>query len=94
MDVAAMTGQSNGNCGGTAYSWHPADDRKSDARVPNTGVPNAGVPNAGVIVLIHGLGLTRGTWDGHLSALRQRHDVLTYDLAGHGESDMPRGPRD
>ena len=45
MDVAAMTGQSNGNCGGTAYSWHPADDRKSDARVPNTGVRNTGLAN-------------------------------------------------
>jgi pimeloyl-ACP methyl ester carboxylesterase len=89
MDEAAMTGQSNGNCGGTAYSWHPAHDRSSDARVPDTGMADAGV-----IVLIHGLGLTRGTWDGHLPALRQRHDVLTYDLAGHGESDLPLGTPD
>ena len=94
MDVAAMTGQRNGNCGGTAYSWHPAHDRSSDARVPNTRMPDSGVPNAGVIVLIHGLGLTRGTWDGHLPALRQRHDVLTYDLAWHGESDLPLGTPD
>ena len=94
MKVAVMTGQSSGNCGGTAYSWHPAHDRSSDARVPNTGKADSGVPNAGVIVLIHGLGLTRGSWDGHLPVLRQRHDVLTYDLAGHGESDPPLGTPD
>ena len=48
-----MTGQSDGKCEGTAYSWHPARDRGADA----------GVPDAGVIVLIHGL-LTRATWAG------------------------------
>ena len=84
MDKAAMTGQSDGKCEGTAYSWHPAHYRGTDA----------GVPDAGVIVLIHGLGLTRATWAGQIVALSQHHDVLAYDLAGHGESDLPSGTPD
>jgi pimeloyl-ACP methyl ester carboxylesterase len=39
-----------------------------------------------VIALIHGLGLNRHTWDGHVSALSERYRVLNYDLFGHGES--------
>lgn len=44
-----------------------------------------------VIALIHGLGLTRATWDGHLEALSARYRVLNYDLAGHGQSAVPEG---
>ena len=44
-----------------------------------------GVP----IVLVHGLGLDRSTWDGHLVALTARHRVIRYDLFGHGESSNP-----
>ena len=76
MDEATITRQSEGKCEGTAYSWHLAHD---------------GGANAGVIVLIHGLGLTRATWVGQIEELSKHHDVLTYDLAGHGESDMPSG---
>jgi pimeloyl-ACP methyl ester carboxylesterase len=49
----------------------------------------SGPEDAPVIALIHGLGLTRGTWDGHLPALAQCYRVLTYDLFGHGESAAP-----
>jgi len=49
----------------------------------------AGPEGAPVVALIHGLGLTRGTWDGLLPALVQRYRVLTYDLFGHGESAAP-----
>lgn len=48
-----------------------------------------GDANAPVITLIHGLGLTRGTWDGHIAALSAKHRILTYDLAGHGQSKPP-----
>lgn len=44
-----------------------------------------GVP----ILLVHGLGLSRATWDSHLDALAQRHRVIRYDLFGHGESVNP-----
>lgn len=50
-----------------------------------------GPQGAPVIALIHGLGLTRATWDEHLPALSERFRVLNYDLAGHGDSAVPKG---
>ncbi len=38
------------------------------------------------VVLIHGLGLSMATWDRHVPALAEKHDVLRYDLLGHGQS--------
>ena len=48
-----------------------------------------GPVTAPVVVLIHGLGLTRQTWADHLPALSGAYRVLTYDLSGHGESARP-----
>jgi pimeloyl-ACP methyl ester carboxylesterase len=48
-----------------------------------------GKKNAPVIVLIHGLGLTRDTWASHLPDYEKNHTVLNYDLYGHGESVVP-----
>ncbi len=42
------------------------------------------------MVLVHGLGLTRATWDSFVPALAQSYQVLTYDLCGHGESALPQ----
>lgn len=39
-----------------------------------------------VIALVHGLGLTRNTWEDHIPAYTQNYRVLNYDLYGHGES--------
>ena len=50
-----------------------------------------GPQDAPVIALIHGLGLTRATWSGHLDALSEQYRVLNYDLAGHGQSALPEG---
>ena len=49
-----------------------------------------GSPDAPVVVLIHGLGLTRSTWDDVVPGLVRDHRVLTYDLAGHGDSALPQ----
>ena len=49
-----------------------------------------GSPDAPVLVLIHGLGLTRSTWDDVVPALARDYRVLTYDLCGHGESALPQ----
>ncbi|NNK78082.1 MAG: alpha/beta fold hydrolase, partial [Litoreibacter sp.] len=46
---------------------------------------------APVIVLIHGLGLSRHMWRDHLPALTRSHTVLSYDLYGHGDSAPPSG---
>lgn len=49
----------------------------------------SGPEHAPFVVLIHGLGLTRQTWAGHLPALTKHFRVLSYDLCGHGESALP-----
>ena len=49
----------------------------------------SGPSGAPALVLVHGLGLTRATWDEFLPVLAQDHRVLTYDLFGHGESALP-----
>jgi pimeloyl-ACP methyl ester carboxylesterase len=48
-----------------------------------------GPAGAPVIVLVHGLGLTRATWEGHIPALAENYRIVNYDLFGHGESAAP-----
>lgn len=51
-----------------------------------------GPADAPVVVLIHGLGLTRdGTWGAMTPLLAKEFRVLRYDLCGHGESALPQG---
>lgn len=49
----------------------------------------SGPKAAPVVVLIHGLGLTRQIWQWHEPALAARYRVLSYDLFGHGDSAPP-----
>ncbi|MGB3314761.1 MAG: alpha/beta fold hydrolase [Albidovulum sp.] len=48
-----------------------------------------GPADAPVLVLIHGLGLTRATWADHVPVLARDYRVLSYDLCGHGETTLP-----
>jgi len=41
------------------------------------------------VVLVHGMGLNRHMWQWQLPFLRQNHQVVCYDLLGHGDSDKP-----
>lgn len=43
------------------------------------------------LLLVHGLGGNRLTWDGVLDALATTHTVIAPDLPGHGQSDAPAG---
>lgn len=43
------------------------------------------------LLLIHGLGGTRGTWRHLADDLTRTHTVIAPDLPGHGESDPPAG---
>jgi pimeloyl-ACP methyl ester carboxylesterase len=43
------------------------------------------------LLLVHGLGGTRRTWDHVLGILAATHTVIAPDLPGHGESDAPAG---
>lgn len=44
---------------------------------------------ARVIVLVHGLGLNRHSWQWQVPALAQHYRVITFDLHGHGDSSVP-----
>lgn len=46
------------------------------------------------IVLLHGGGSNREVWHefGYVGRLREGHTVITLDLRGHGESDLPTDP--
>lgn len=48
-----------------------------------------GPVGAPVVVLIHGLGLNRRTWDAYVPVLAERYRVLAYDLYCHGKSVAP-----
>ncbi len=41
------------------------------------------------VVLIHGVGLSRGMWSAQVEALRDRYRVVTLDMLGHGASPRP-----
>lgn len=59
-------------------------------RTPDgTAYVSDGPADGPALIFIHGLGLTRRTFDTHLPAYRDRYRVITYDLFGHGESAAP-----
>ena len=41
------------------------------------------------VVLVHGLGLNRHSWQWQVPALARNYRVITFDLYGHGDSDAP-----
>lgn len=49
----------------------------------------SGPEDAPVVVLIHGLGLNKHTWQWHQPDFSIRYRVLNYDLYGHGDSAPP-----
>jgi pimeloyl-ACP methyl ester carboxylesterase len=44
------------------------------------------------ILLSHGYSATCRMWDGQIEALRDRFQVIVWDMRGHGESDYPTDP--
>ncbi|MCS2611122.1 alpha/beta fold hydrolase [Halomonas dongshanensis] len=41
------------------------------------------------VVLIHGVGLDATMWQAQFAALSRQHDVIAYDMLGHGGSPLP-----
>lgn len=41
------------------------------------------------LVLIHGMGANRHTWDGVVANAAARHETVALDLLGHGDSPVP-----
>jgi pimeloyl-ACP methyl ester carboxylesterase len=44
------------------------------------------------LVLIHGIGASRHSWDGVVARLKASYRCITYDLRGHGKSPLPPTP--
>jgi len=44
------------------------------------------------ILLSHGYSATCRMWDGQVAALRDRFQVIVWDMRGHGQSDYPADP--
>ncbi|HKY04467.1 MAG TPA: alpha/beta hydrolase [Blastocatellia bacterium] len=44
------------------------------------------------VIFIHGFPLNQTMWDSQVAALKDRFRVITVDLRGFGESDVPEGP--
>src|SRR6185503_9478471 len=42
-----------------------------------------------MILLSHGYSSTARMWDGQIAALKDRYQVIVWDMRGHGESDYP-----
>ena len=52
-----------------------------------------GPQDAPLVVLIHGLGLNRhSSWGPIADDLAKEFRILSYDLCGHGETCLPKGP--
>jgi len=49
------------------------------------------IGTAPALLLLHGLGCDRHTWDPVWDHLAERYTLLAPDMLGHGESDKPRG---
>jgi pimeloyl-ACP methyl ester carboxylesterase len=60
----------------------------------DAGHPRNTAPEGEPIVLLHGSGLSRGSWRGlgYIRALKETNRVITLDLRGHGRSDKPHEP--
>jgi len=44
------------------------------------------------LILIHGIGASRHSWDGLVARLKSDFRCVSYDLRGHGKSPVPRPP--
>lgn len=60
---------------------------------PNLAMSDEGAANSPAVVLAHSLGATRAIWNPVAAALvANGFRVIRYDLRGHGESDVIKGP--
>lgn len=46
------------------------------------------------VVLVHGVGMDQRVWAPQVYALMQAHQVIVYDMLGHGKSALPSGALD
>ena len=61
----------------------------SDAKKSASGTRFWRTGRGSPVVLIHGVGLDASMWQAQVDALSPSHDVIAYDMLGHGESALP-----
>ncbi len=44
------------------------------------------------LLLTHGYSSTSGMWQGQIEALSKHHELVLWDMRGHGQSDYPNDP--
>ena len=55
-------------------------------------ISGAPLGSAPVLMLVHGIGSSKHTWDGLLAHMPSSYTYVSYDLRGHGKSFMPAMP--
>ncbi|HCH23212.1 MAG TPA: alpha/beta hydrolase [Oceanospirillaceae bacterium] len=55
-------------------------------------ISGAPLDSAPVLMLIHGIGASKHTWDGLLAHMPPSYTYVSYDLRGHGNSFLPEIP--
>ncbi len=73
---------------GTAVEDHPD---VAFARIHGHEVAYLAAGEGPVVVLVHGIAGSSGTWARVLPSLAEHHTVIAPDLLGHGQSAKPRG---
>lgn len=79
----------------------PISPRKSEESMRNLGksltttldrlsvsYTDDGLPDAPVILFIHGFPLNKTMWNTQVEKLEEQYRVVTYDIRGHGESEL------
>ena len=75
----------------TPASTRSAARPESTAQIPAGSIAYTRAGHGPVVLLIHGLGGTRATWNPVIEELARTHTVIAPDLPGHGQSDPPAG---
>ncbi len=70
---------------------HPPVITQGVAGIPSGNISYTRAGQGPVILLVHGLGGTRDTWNRVVGPLARTNTVIAPDLPGHGASDAPAG---
>jgi pimeloyl-ACP methyl ester carboxylesterase len=73
-------------------AWPVGTEQRTESVSLRSGALTYTVAGSGEpLLLIHGLGGTRGTWTSIMNSLATKYTVIAPDLPGHGDSDTPAG---
>ncbi len=65
---------------------------ETGAKAPRVNLVRTGPPGGDPVILVHPVGLDLTYWSAQIDALSAHHDVIAFDLPGHGRT--PGAPQD